>query len=51
MWITVETPCFPNSWKVVSTLYTPSNSTGEYFPSRELAQAEADRRNQLCNKP
>ena len=45
-WRVIETPCFPNSWKVVNDYYRPNNSFSEYFPSPEVARAEADRRNQ-----
>ena len=45
-WYVKETPCFPNSFKVVNDYYKENNSTSEYFPSRELAQVEADQRNE-----
>ena len=44
-WVVITTPCYPNMYKVVNTRYAPYNGTSEYFPTKELAQIEADRRN------
>jgi hypothetical protein len=44
-WRVVETPCFPNSWKVVNDHYRLDNAACNYFPTIVEAQAEADKRN------
>ena len=45
-WHVLKTDCYPNAWKVVNDGVVPYNGTNEYFPSVELAQAEADKRNE-----
>jgi len=45
-WHVIKTDCYPNAWKVVNDGVVPYNGTNEYFPSVELAQAEADKRNE-----
>lgn len=44
-WYVTETPCFPNSWKVVNDYYRPDNAACNYFPTHGEAQHEADERN------
>ena len=44
-WRVIETPCFPNSWKVVNDYYRQDNATCNYFTTAIEAQTEADERN------
>lgn len=45
-WEVVETPCFPNTWKVRPThTYREDNLLSRFFDSKIAAQVEADRLN------
>jgi|GEM_PF-5956000 len=46
----IETPCYPNSYKVVLPHpYKDDNSVSRFFPSKELAEAEAHKINEYIN--
>ncbi len=49
MWKVEKTPCYPNSFKVKHTKYRDDNSFCHYFPTKELAQKEANKRNNREN--
>jgi hypothetical protein len=50
MYKVILTPMFPNRYKIVFKNNSGDNSTSNYFPTRELAQKECDRRNANLNR-
>ncbi len=46
----IKTPMYPNLFKVTSKEYVTTNATCNYFRTRELAQKEADKRNNFPEK-
>jgi hypothetical protein len=44
MWEVIETKCLPNKWKIVRKGYIEEH-TSDFYPTKELAQKEADKRN------
>jgi hypothetical protein len=40
-----QTKCYPNAFKVINDHYRPDNATINFFPSYQLAEKEAARRN------
>ena len=48
----IETPCYPNSYKVVLPRpYRDDNSVSRFFPSKELAKKEAHKIDSHINAP
>ena len=45
MFKVIETPCYPNKWKVERDKW-PTNSICDYCADREKAEQEAARRNE-----
>ena len=41
----IETPCFPNKWKVVDCIWPTGNETYRYYACYKAALAEAKRQN------
>ena len=50
VWKVIETPCFPNAWKVVSSEYQHNNAGYLYHPTKEEAQKQADEFNKTHNE-